>query len=549
MADRGKIELSRRVLRASPLSIGITVVIAAVSVFGFAFTRHSAEQQERSVLASDTNQAALYAGSIFSEVGGLLDSLATGVSLSYADPAQFTKQASLYAEGSSSLVLARADASGRYEVVASAGPAFTPGQVLSAPLSTALSGAGARFSPTGVVFNGRTSTAGFAVGPPLVPPGLVVYMQIRINPFLPSQATAARSFSMLDAALYGASRPTRSALLVATAQEPPSGPDASVAHTAVGTGTWTLVASARTPLTGGFASLAPFIILFLGLIIALSVGAVIEMLHRRHRFAAAMVAARTSELERSLAELRDAQRALVRAERLAAVGEMASVVGHELRNPLAAVTNAFYLMRRALGDPAPVPVEKHLAMAERETAKAASLAEDLVAFVRPRQPRKEPVDLADIVDEVLEATPAPLTVSLDVDVEHVAVEADPRQLAEVLTNLVTNAYQAITGSAETSGSVRIEGHMNGAGAVLSVQDSGPGIEAALAERVFEPFFTTKHDGTGLGLAIVRRLIEAHDGEVSVENRTEATGLRVQVRLPVAASAPEPAALAVAEGHR
>jgi signal transduction histidine kinase len=319
-----------------------------------------------------------------------------------------------------------------------------------------------------------------------------------------------------------------SALLVATTHELPLHGDVAQAHTTVGTSTWTLAAAARSPLTGGFANLAPFIILLLGIVLALSVGTVVEVLDRRQRYAAVMVAERTGELERSLAELRDAQRALVRAERLTAVGEMASVVGHELRNPLAAVTNALYLLRHALGDRAAAPLEKQLAMAERETAKAATLAEDLIAFVRPRQPRKEAVQLQDVVHEVMETTPPPAGIRLDVEVDPLLLEVDRGQLAEVLTNLVTNAYQAMG----DSGSVRIVGHMNGSGAQLCVEDDGPGIDGALSDRVFEPFFTTKSDGTGLGLAIVRRLVEAHDGDVTLENRTEGRGARVVLRIPV-----------------
>jgi signal transduction histidine kinase len=265
------------------------------------------------------------------------------------------------------------------------------------------------------------------------------------------------------------------------------------------------------------------------------VAATVEVFDRRSRYAAHVADERTADLRAALAELRQAQDALVRAERLTALGEMASVVGHELRNPLAAVINALYLLRRHLGDPADDRYEKHLAMAERETGKAASLAEDLTAFVRPRQPRKEQVELADVVHEVVEAAPPPDHVDLDVDAEAVSVLADRRQLAEVLTNLVTNAYQAV----DEGGSVRVSARRRGDAAELAVEDSGPGLDAALSERVFEPFFTTKHDGTGLGLAIVRRLVEAHGGSVAFERPVDDHGARVVVHLP-GESAGEPA---------
>ena len=521
--------MSRRMRRASPLSIVLSAALVIATIAGFGFTRHTEAQQEHTLLQSDAGQAALYAGSAFNQVSGLLDSLATGVTLSNGDPKLFVQRAAAFAQGGAlSLVLARHQGSG-YEVVAAAGPGFTTGQALGPAVSSTLGRAGSQLTPTQVVFDGHRSTAGFAVGPPLVPAGLAVYLQITINPFIKTQATASKSFSMLNAALYGAPTPKQSALLVATTDKVPLQGDVAVAHTTVGASTWTLAASARSTLTGGLADAAPYLVLGLGLILALSVGITVEVLDRRRRYAAALVAERTNELERSLAELRDAQAALVRGERLTALGAMASVVGHELRNPLAAVTNALFLLRHGLGDPPDPQMDKHLSLADREVAKAASLADDLVAFVRPREPQLEPVELRDVVHEVLEATPAPSQVDVDVDVDPVLVQADRRQLAEVLTNLVTNAYQAVG----DAGTVRISGHLNGAGAVLRVEDSGPGVDESVSEKIFEPFFTTKHDGTGLGLAIVRRLVEAHSGEVTLGNRQDAGGAQVTVVLPLA----------------
>jgi signal transduction histidine kinase len=242
---------------------------------------------------------------------------------------------------------------------------------------------------------------------------------------------------------------------------------------------------------------------------------------------------RTAELEISLAQLQAAQDALVRSERLSAVGEMASVVGHELRNPLAAVINSLYLLRLKLGGAADPDYERHLEMAEREITKAATLAEDLTAFVRPRQSTPENVDVPVLVEEVLDATPPPPSVTIDLEVGPMMVMADRRQLAEVLINLITNAYQAIGGA----GSVRIAATHNSEGFELSVEDNGPGIEDAHTSRVFEPFFTTKHEGTGLGLAIVQRLVQAQGGEVSVANRPEG-GARFAVRFP---TSPAPSA--------
>ena len=223
-------------------------------------------------------------------------------------------------------------------------------------------------------------------------------------------------------------------------------------------------------------------------------------------------------------------RALVERERLAAVGEMASVVSHELRNPLGAMGNAVFLVRHSMrGDLSP-EVDQHLTMAEREIEKATAIIDHLVAFVRPRLPVSEPVSMRDVVEEVLETTPAPTGVEeVRVDVDGVRPFADRGHRAEMLVNLISNAYDALG----EGGTVHIRARVVEQRAVVTVEDDGPGLERALSERIFEPFFTTKHTGTGLGLAIVRRLVEDNHGAVAVESHT-GEGTRFTISLPASA---------------
>jgi len=217
---------------------------------------------------------------------------------------------------------------------------------------------------------------------------------------------------------------------------------------------------------------------------------------------------------------------LVARERLAVVGEMASIVGHDLRNPLGAVSNAVFLVRFSLGDMATDDQVRHLDMAEREIAKASGIIEHLSSFVRPSDPVFSPVDLEDLVAEVIEVTPAPENVELSVEVPPITLYADAGQLARILTNLVSNAYDALS----EGGSLSIVGSTDGGMVQIVVHDSGPGIDRASAERIFEPFFTTKHRGTGLGLAIVLRLVESHGGSVSLDS-DPSTGTSFTIRLP------------------
>ena len=228
-------------------------------------------------------------------------------------------------------------------------------------------------------------------------------------------------------------------------------------------------------------------------------------------------------------------RALVERERLAAVGEMASVVSHELRNPLGAMGNAMFLVRHSMRGNLSGEVDQHLSMAEREIEKATDIIDHLVAFVRPRQPVSGPVSMRDVVAEVLETTPAPAGIEVRVDVDGVRPLADRGHLAEVLVNLMSNAYDAL----RDGGTLCIGARVVDERAVVTVEDDGPGLERALTERIFEPFFTTKHTGTGLGLAIVRRLVEDNNGNIAVESHV-GQGTRFTVSLPLSTpTAPNP----------
>jgi signal transduction histidine kinase len=226
--------------------------------------------------------------------------------------------------------------------------------------------------------------------------------------------------------------------------------------------------------------------------------------------------------------------ALVRRERLAVVGEMASVVGHELRNPLGVVSNTLYLLHLGLGDDDIEDQERHIQMAEREIAKASSIIHHLREYVRPEEsviasvgsPVIASIELGVLIAEVLEVTPVRPGIAVTVDVAPITLFADRGQLAQILTNLVSNACEAMG----EQGSLRIAASIKGRAVVIEVEDDGPGIERGLAERIFEPFYTTKRQGTGLGLAIVRALVEGHGGSVRLDTDAS-TGTRFSVSLP------------------
>ena len=210
-----------------------------------------------------------------------------------------------------------------------------------------------------------------------------------------------------------------------------------------------------------------------------------------------------------------AEEALRRNERLAAMGKLAGIVAHEINNPLEAITNAFYLLRRhpSLDDEA-----KHYAqIAEQELARVSHITKQTLSFYRESQ-KPVSVSVSELLDDVLELQQRPMQMA------KVAVERDytskglvhgfPSELKQVFMNLVSNAIQAMP----QGGRMRIrltetEGWRGRpAGVRVFISDTGAGITPENAKRLFEPFFTTKSTkGTGLGLWISRGIVQKHEG--------------------------------------
>lgn len=226
---------------------------------------------------------------------------------------------------------------------------------------------------------------------------------------------------------------------------------------------------------------------------------------------------------------------LVRRERLAAVGEMAAVLAHEVRNPLGVIFNALgTLKKQRLTDADVGPL---LDIVAEEAERLRKLVTDLLDFARPPTPTLEAIAIAPIVREALEAArrdPSCAEVGalaeLDVPDSLPHVSTDPGLLRRALVNLLVNALQ----EAGPGGKVTAVASVLGANTLrLRVHNDGKPIAPEHVARVFEPFFTTKATGTGLGLAIVRRIVEDLRGSVELDAPDE--GVSFSVLLPLAAS--------------
>lgn len=226
---------------------------------------------------------------------------------------------------------------------------------------------------------------------------------------------------------------------------------------------------------------------------------------------------REAGLRRAEAEF--SHEALVRNEKLAAVGQLAASVGHELRNPLAAVrAAAMFVGRRVKDGKASDPrVPQFLGVIEHELNVCSKIISDLLDYARERPPELSPCPLRSLVDDAIAVVPNSGGVQLvnDVPVDLPVPNLDRDQFRQVISNLVQNAVEAIP--AEIKGRVIVTGVRHGNGIRLSLSDNGAGIPAETLDHIFQPLFTTKTKGTGLGLAIVHSVLRRHAAQISVES--------------------------------
>jgi signal transduction histidine kinase len=493
-------------------SILVVVVVGLLIVGGFLAVRQSVENQNHALLETQGGQVTELLQSALSEEGSALTAIDAVADATGASPSVFQAQAAPLAKTpGTTIALVRSG-----QVLAAVGPGLIAGQTLPAPLAARVSQGAPQLFATGVLRVGSDQVIAFIVGGG--PTDTAVVDESLVHPSATS-ATATGPYNQINIALYAESTAQPGQLIITTKRPLPLPGPVVDTVLPIGSSNWLVLTAAKTPLAGTWANAFPWILLGVGFVLALSLGAVVEILKRRQLYATQLV-------DESKMELLSTQHELVRRERLSAVGEMAAMIGHELRNPLGTSINGLFLARSRLGAYDDPELDGHLDLVEREINRAAALAEDLTAFMREREPKLATLDLRGVIDEILESAPPPPGTDVSVPEPGVVVEADRALLVQMLTNLLTNAYQAMP----DGGTLRVASSQGDGFAEITVEDSGAGMDPAVADQVMEPFFTTKATGTGLGLAIVKRLAEAHQGTVSIANG-ETGGARVTLRLP------------------
>ena len=230
-------------------------------------------------------------------------------------------------------------------------------------------------------------------------------------------------------------------------------------------------------------------------------------------------------------------------DRLAAVGEMAAVMAHEIKNPLAGIEVLAGLLRRKVPDSADVQTLVKDIISEAKMANA--IVQEVLAFVRPVRLQVDRTSLQDAINAAVvmadsKATRGNIQVDAILPRELPPLGAD--QLTQVFCNLLINAYEALEGRGRIDIAARVahtaadgallpDGHQPVETVVVDVSDDGPGMPPEIAEKIFNPFFTTKAQGSGLGLAIVRKIVDAHEGRIDMATQ-DGRGTRFRVTLPV-----------------
>jgi signal transduction histidine kinase len=236
------------------------------------------------------------------------------------------------------------------------------------------------------------------------------------------------------------------------------------------------------------------------------------------------------EVEARTKDLEQVQEKLIRSERLAAVGELASGVGHELRNPLNVIRNCAYLLNMSLSEKADEESINTLKVLDKQIDAANKIVTDLLDFTRIKPPQQIRAELKSMLNECVSyiTVPENIKVKINLNGHTQPVRTDPEQMNRVFSNIISNAVQAMNSK---GGELNIDSVSDDNYVSLLFKDTGCGIPPENMEKIYEPLFTTKPKGIGLGLAISKRLVEQNGGKIEVASQV-GQGTTFTVKLPL-----------------
>jgi signal transduction histidine kinase len=241
------------------------------------------------------------------------------------------------------------------------------------------------------------------------------------------------------------------------------------------------------------------------------------------------------EILRDISDQRQMERELIKTEKMAAVGKIASKVVHEIRNPLGSINLNCDILIDNLGagdTPEEREAREILQTIKRETRRLVQITEEYLQFSRMPQPTGRESDLNAVMLELAdflrpELRRSGIRLVLNLDDRRPMVTCDARLLRQIVLNLIRNAMEVVPAQ---SGQVMVVTQPVQGGGEISVDDNGPGIVPDVLPHIFEPFFTTKQEGTGLGLAVVAQIVEEHGGTLTCQS-LPGKGTTFRIKLP------------------
>ncbi len=213
-------------------------------------------------------------------------------------------------------------------------------------------------------------------------------------------------------------------------------------------------------------------------------------------------------------ELQIATRELVKNEQLATIGEMASIISHEIRNPLAVISNATRLLKTLVRPQEPKLI-KQFSVIESEIVQANSIINEVLSYARTRKMIFSTIEVNSYLHELISSFPMPAHIKVEerLNSESVCIKVDAEEIKQALRNIITNAVDAMP----AGGTLTIGSRAGRRLVCIYIQDTGTGISDEVRKGMFSPFFTTKARGTGLGLAVVRKAIFRHNGKLFIKS--------------------------------
>lgn len=239
------------------------------------------------------------------------------------------------------------------------------------------------------------------------------------------------------------------------------------------------------------------------------------------------------ELVQDVTEKRRLENELVKAEKMAEVGEIAAGVAHEIRNPLGSIITALHLLSSENGVNTEDERSALVSVLKTESSRLSKILTDFLNFARPREPKITMNNVNLLIEEVLHLSDFGDTfkngvnIKKDLDPEMSVIPIDGDQIKQVLWNIVLNGIQAM----KNGGELKIESKLYEKDVQISIADNGTGISEEELEKIFVPFYTDKKGGTGLGLSIAQRIVSSHKGDIEVDSSING-GTRFTITLPI-----------------